>query len=77
MSGPQPQNQMERDFERMFREARRKLFSGAGAKIPLHMRGEIMKGVELTHTETGEVVCTLADDDYLERFRAACKRATP
>jgi hypothetical protein len=65
----EPEDQMERDLVELFEEARRKLFTGPLAKLPQHMRRVVMAGIEMTNPETGKVICTLADDDYLERFR--------
>jgi len=68
--------ELEREFMDIVREGRRKLFQGAGASIPLHMRREFLKGITLENKETGELVGTLADSDeqILKAFRRTLKK---
>jgi hypothetical protein len=64
-----PQNEMERQFVRLVEEARTRIKAGA---IP----GFLPRGIEMKDPATGVIVCDLADDDYLLKFRQHIERKT-
>jgi hypothetical protein len=57
-----PQNEIERQFVRLVERARTRIKAGP---IP----GFLPRGIEMTDPDTGAIVCDLADDDYLLKFR--------
>jgi hypothetical protein len=69
-----PQNDAERAFVRIVEDAKRQLFEGPDAMVPEHMRLEMLSRVTLNQSVTGEPICTLADPDYLLKFRAAAAK---
>ena len=72
-AAPKPQDDAERDFVRIIEDGRRKLFEGPGAIIPQSKRREVLAGFKIKGKD-GDVICTLADADYLLRFREARRR---